>query len=385
MSINSKTYCPYPFIGASLQPDNTVLPCGQYMNMVPFLEVKPIEEVRNNKHMCNMRKKMLNNEIDNGCQCYIEEKVGLSSMRQDALKKYGYQSLGKLKVVEIFFNNICNLKCRTCASPYSHLWFDEEAELYGDTLSEKKYNQNFVYNELDLSELEMLKIYGGEPLFGNDANLFFGKIKQSNQIENLNIELSTNGTILPKENVDYAFKNCKHLSLNISIDGYGELNDFIRSNSNFKQIEENLSYYKELIKKRNNKNIVIIIHAALSVYNVNEYYKLENFIKENYPMFECNYQIVQYPVFLSIKNLPKKYKEILIEKIKDKRIVEYLKEDGTDYFKHFLNFHNKLNNIRKEKFNGLNLLLENFMEEYANLPVFNSREFFLTEIKKLKG
>jgi len=386
MSISSKTYCPYPFIGASLQPDSKVLPCGQYMNMTPFKEIQSIDTIRNNDHMCNMRKKMLNNEIDSGCQCHVEEKLGLTSMRQIMIEQFGYQNFGKLKLVELFFNNVCNLKCRMCASPYSHLWFEEEKELYGTTLSEEKYNRNTLYNDLDLSELELVKIYGGEPLFGNESDLFFKKIISINKIDNLRIELSTNGTVLPKDNVNYAFQNCKSLDLNISIDAHGDLNNFIRSNSNFDQIEENLSYYTELIKKRNNKDTDIKIHSALSVYNVNVYRKLEMFIKEKYPRFSYNYQIVQYPVFLNIKNLPKQYKEILIENIENTSIQNYLKEDGLDHFDHFLNFHNKLNDIRKEEFIGLNPLLEKFIDTYiSKTSLEKSRDFFIEEINKLKG
>jgi MoaA/NifB/PqqE/SkfB family radical SAM enzyme len=386
MSIKSKTYCPYPFIGASLQPDNMVLPCGQYMNMTPFKEIKSIDAIRNNDHMCSMRDKMLNNQADSGCQCYVEENVGLTSMRQASIEKFGYQEFGKLKLIELFFNNVCNLKCRMCASPYSHLWFDEELELYGTSLSDTKYTKNTVYNELDLSELELLKIYGGEPLFGNDADLFFKKLKLFDRIDKLSIELSTNGTILPKENVDYAFQNCKSLDLNISIDAYGSLNNFIRSNSNFSLITQNLSYYSDLIKKRKDKHTNIKIHSALSVYNVNEYHILKSFINENYPNFYYDYQLVQYPVFLNIKNLPNSYKEILIENIEDEKIRDYLKEESDNYFDHFLNFHNTLNDIRKEKFSGLNLLLENFINKYiSNVSLEESREFFIKEIDKLKG
>ena len=32
----SKTYCPMPFIGSSLQSDGLVLPCGQYMDVAPY-------------------------------------------------------------------------------------------------------------------------------------------------------------------------------------------------------------------------------------------------------------------------------------------------------------------------------------------------------------
>ena len=47
----SKTYCPYPFNGVSLQPNNMVLPCGQYMDSAPFQKIIPINEVRNSEYI----------------------------------------------------------------------------------------------------------------------------------------------------------------------------------------------------------------------------------------------------------------------------------------------------------------------------------------------
>ena len=126
----SNTYCPMPFIGSSLQSDGLVLPCGQYMDVAPY-KGKSITEAR--KEMQCIRKTMLDGKHDSGCQCPAEEAAGLPSMRQDALQKFGVQPFGQLKTVEIFFDNVCNLKCRMCSSTHSHLWYEEEKELYGVT------------------------------------------------------------------------------------------------------------------------------------------------------------------------------------------------------------------------------------------------------------
>ena len=176
MSCKSNTYCPYPFIGASLQSDGITLPCGQYMNVAPFNQYEPVEVARNNSHMQEMRRKMLNNEHDAGCQCPAEEAVGIHSMRQSAIDQFGYQEFKKLKTVEIFFDNVCNLKCRMCGSSRSHLWYEDEKKLYGTTLSPTKYIKNNLYKTIDLESLEEVKIYGGEPLLSNEADDFFKNI-----------------------------------------------------------------------------------------------------------------------------------------------------------------------------------------------------------------
>jgi organic radical activating enzyme len=381
MSCTSKTYCPYPFIGVSLQPNRITLPCGQYMDVSHFKENVPINDARNNSHMQEMRFKMLNNQINAGCQCPAEENVGIKSMRQHALDRFGYHPFGKIKTAEIFFDNVCNLKCRMCASPYSHLWFDEEQELYGTTISSTKYLKNDLYKELDVNELEEVKIYGGEPLRSLEAEDFFKKLIDADVVENISIEMSTNATTLPKTYTLEVFKKCKELKVNLSVDGYKELNEFIRSGSKWEDILTTFKFFEELISERGNKKTLIIVHSAISVYNINLMYVLDNFIINNYPNFVKTYQMVQFPVVLNVQNFPDDYKSLIRNVSQD--IQRYLKEPGTNYFNHFLNFHEKLNAIRKEDLKECNPFLHNYILRFPHR--IDSKVFFINQISKLTG
>jgi sulfatase maturation enzyme AslB (radical SAM superfamily) len=380
----SKTYCPYPFIGASLQADGVVLPCGQYMNEQPLKKlIIPIEDIRQGSHLTEMRRKMLTDQHDSGCQCPVEEQSGLPSMRQAALKKYGVQPFGKLKTVEIFFDNVCNLKCRMCSSSYSHLMFDDEKELYGITFSDTKYNRNKRYKEIDVSELEEIKVYGGEPLINVEANEFFGRLLDDGNIENLTIEVSTNVTTLPMPNVEEAFLKCKYLNLNLSIDGYGKLNEFIRSGSNFDQTIKNLKYFHNLIDLRNN-NVSIRVHSVVSVYNINLLVVLQNYIRNTFPKFSLNTQILQFPEFMSIKNMPDEYKKQIPRDGLEQGVLSYLDNPSEKgYFDHFVNFHNKMNGIRKEELGDINPLLDDYLKNYK--VTHDSKEFYIGMISRLKG
>jgi len=388
MSCKSKTYCPYPFIGASLQSNGITLPCGQYMNIKPFQENAPIEEIRNNTHMQELRFKMLNNMHDSGCQCPAEEKAGLPSMREAALKRFGFNNFGPLQVVEIFFDNVCNLKCRSCASPYSHLLYDEEKLLYGETLSDQKYVKNTLYKTVDITALKEVNIYGGEPLLSLDCEEFFSKLLKESLVEDMTIFLSTNGTVKPKFNTLEAFKKCNVLQLNISIDGYGKLNEFIRSGSDWDIIVKNLQFYQDLKLQRSGKTI-LNVHSAVSVYNINKLEELHSFIKANFPHINLTTQVVQFPQFLSIKHLPKDYKEQVLSTLNFKYanidgIIEYLNSQADNYFDHFINYHNKLNEIRKESFDNSNPMLSEYIDNYK-LTNTDSSEFFIQQIKILKG
>lgn len=374
----SKTYCPMPFIGSSLQSDGLVLPCGQYMDVAPY-KGKSITEAR--KQMQCIRKTMLDGKHDSGCQCPAEEAAGLPSMRQDALAKFGVQPFGQLKTVEIFFDNVCNLKCRMCSSTHSHLWFEEEKELYGVTYNPTKYTKSNLSNEINVNELQEIKIYGGEPLQSQEAEVFFKRLLDEAIVENLTIEMSTNATLIPQKYTLEVFKRCKKLKVNLSIDGYDKLNEFIRSGCNWKSMLKVMDWFHNLIDQRQD-NTLIQVHSALGVYNINLIDELHSFVKQTYPKFSTTVQMIQYPTYLNIQNMPNDYK-ILIEPFVDEKIKAYMYGNiAKNYFNHFVNYHNKLNKIRNEEF-SCNKLLQDYINTHTEET--DSSKFFIDQINFLKG
>lgn len=380
MSCKSKTYCPYPFIGASLQSDGLVLPCGQYMHVAPF-KGKTIDEARNSSHMQDMRMKMLSNEHDAGCQCPAEEAAGIPSMRQGALKQFGFQPFGPLKTVEIFFDNVCNLKCRMCSSTHSHLWFEEEKELYGTTYNPTKYTKSSLPTEIDVAQLEEIKVYGGEPLQSLEAEAFFKRLLDEATVENLTIEMSTNATKIPMQYTLEVFKRCKNLKVNLSIDAYGKLNEFIRSGCNWEEIVKVMDFFHKLHDERDG-NTLIQVHSAIGVYNANMMHELDSFVELKFPYFKSVRQMIQYPTFLNLQNMPQEYKE-LIEPHVSEEIKNFMYGNIiNNYFNHFVNFHNKLNSIRKETFSH-NPLLQDYINKHPTTT--DSSNFFIEQIKFLTG
>jgi sulfatase maturation enzyme AslB (radical SAM superfamily) len=328
-----------------------------------------------------MRRKMLNGEHDSGCQCPAEEAAGIKSMRQNAIEKFGYHEFQQLKTVEIFFDNVCNLKCRMCGSSRSHLWYDEEKELYGTTLSPTKYVRNDLYKTINIKNLEEIKIYGGEPLLSKEANDFFKNILDNGNIENLEIELVTNGTTLPMPNFLEALIRCKKLSVSISVDGYASLNEFIRSGSKWSDIYNTMSFFNELIDKRKNQSL-IRIHSAVGIYNANLIGELDTFVTNNFPRFFKSKQMIQFPVFLNIQNAPLEYKN-LIEPLVDQETKTYMYNGNLNHFDHFINFHNGLNKIRNENLKNINPLLQEYIDNYKVKT--DSKIFFIEQIKLMQG
>ena len=267
------------------------------------------------------------------------------------------------------------------------MWYDDEMAMFGTTLADKKYLKNHTYKQVDISKLELVDIYGGEPMLSIDADEFLKELKDNNIIKNIELRLSTNGTTLPKENMEYALLNCNFLKMQISIDAYGPLNNLMRSGSDFDELVKNLEYYNNIFETRPTGSTKMMVHSAVGIYNINVLYLLEDFLKDKFPNLWFDTQVVQFPLHLSAKHLPVAYKEKVKLEMGDRypMLINYMMQDGEDLFGHFINYHNKLNETRQEDFTGLNPLLESYMETYLSVPDWNvSKEYFVNSINSLK-
>lgn len=74
------------------------------------------------------------------------------------------------KILEIYFNNTCNLKCTYCGPHFSSLWADELKRFGNNTfILDKNFESNkqkcFNWLKNNIHELHQLNVLGGEPLY----------------------------------------------------------------------------------------------------------------------------------------------------------------------------------------------------------------------------
>ena len=88
------------------------------------------------------------------------------------------------------------------------------------------------------------------------------------------------------------------ISVNISVDAYGLLNDYIRKNSDWEQVKEN-------ILKANSKvseNFQIEIWSTISALNIMKIHELENWCNSH--NLKLSFGIVDSPDYLSVDSVP---------------------------------------------------------------------------------
>lgn len=357
------TYCPMPWISVNYIPNN-ITPCIFWKGAGTDIEV--------------LKTDMLAGKQIEGCeQCYMAEQHGAESGRQEAIRMFGRPTESKLKLLGISFDNLCNLKCRGCATPSSHMWNDDEIAIYGSTFfnSTKYLATEF---DADYSELTHLKISGGEPFLSKKIDKFFIKLKEQDLLKNIDLGISSNGTVIPNPAVIIGMTEAKSCTLSISVDGIGTLNDYFRSGSNFEKCIENLHYFKSL-------GINIRIHTTVSIYNINLLTEIDLYFKIHFPEFDRSHRVLLWPEQLSIQNMPNSLKDLIrpvVESygLKYIDVVEAFNTPGKDLYGHFLNFHNTLDNLRKETLP--NKLLFDFITN--NQVTVDSKVFFKEQMDSLK-
>lgn len=353
------TYCPLPWIGLNILPGE-IRPCCHW-DGAP----QPLEQIRED---------MLAGKELAGCkQCYFAEQIGTPSKRLEAIKKYGIVKDVSTQLLEVTFDNVCNLKCRGCCSYTSHMWHSDEAEIYGKPFIDTKYVESKV--NIDCSDLKQIDISGGEPFLSRNVDRF---IRRLTNIKNIELGIVTSGYTKPSEIMFNAMAHAKKLYLTISIDAIGELNDYFRSGSKFETVLKNIEHLNKLCSD----NRTIIIHSTVSIYNVTHIKEVETYFAKHYPHFKVQHRVLQWPEQLAIQNMPNKLKDIVRPIVESfgpgyEDVLNAIDLPGKDLFGHFLNYHNTLDRLRNEQLP--NDLLNNYIAE--NPVKVDSVMFFKEQVR----
>jgi len=374
--LNKKTYCPMPFVTLTANPGNYVSRC-----MMSLGSMGPIEhKTYSNNEFQSLRKNMLNGTWDEvGCEsCFYKEQNGIKSQRQKWLEREEkylgetgiYQSnldIDRNKIYHLYmnFNNICNFKCRMCGPWFSNAWIPDWKKIDArrvpippkQQVDTDKFLQEFGE---DLSDLRQIWITGGEPFMDNSVYEFFDKLKDYCDLGKINVTVNTNASKVDVNKL-HMLKNLKKLHLNISVDATGEIYNYIRAyNYDFDQLNKKI---KE-IQNVEQENILLTVNGAFQIYNildVEDFWNWEADIFRDDGSHWIEYRVLTGPKQLQARHAPDYIKEKskqqvqrLLEKFPNQfylpdLLTELEKPQDLDAVKHFIDWNDKLDNVRQAK------------------------------------
>ena len=270
--MQSETFCSYPWINLHTNTDGRVkLCCHVYTEDYVKIDGKEavignddFEEIWRGEYMSDVRKKMMQGLPVKDCsRCYEHESKGLQSSRQWANKEFvltqeQLDSVYDPINLELRLGNHCNLKCSGCWSVSSDQLYHERKKILSqeNVLPEIKRQweheirqvESYDYDWFKTKDfrdlidrlapnLKRLYLTGGEPTLISTNEYVLSKLIEAGN-KDCYVCWTTNMTNWPKafyDKLDF-FESSE---IQMSIDGYGEENSYIRYPADWKVVNRN--------------------------------------------------------------------------------------------------------------------------------------------------
>ena len=365
----SKTFCPLPWIFQSFRNNGDIRICAQSNSAKGRGLLKKeddsfykagkddLEQARNSITLKQTRLDMLKGINPDSClRCEREDKAGIVSRRKietelwkkifpiqrakELTRKDGSIDVSQQPLIyyDLRLGNHCNLKCRMCGPNDSSSWYSDHLKVWGgrsfkdahgrvDLLKKENgiyYTKNQDYEwhlsssfwkqiQANAKNIKQLHNAGGEPFLIERHGDLLKAIIKAGVANQAVIEYNTNLTTIPQKIIEL-WRSFKLIKVGVSIDGFHEINDYIRYPSRFKKIENNLDQLNQF------NNILIWINTTVQAYNI---FNLTDLImwklkKHSLDLDEnnvINFHALHNPNFLNVKILPSFYKKLVEKKI----------------------------------------------------------------------
>jgi pyruvate-formate lyase-activating enzyme len=347
-----------------------------------------VEEAWNAPTYRQIREEMLASVRPAMCaRCFREEDAGVESARQRWNRRWPEPSLSSgatplsVKYVDLRLGNLCNLKCRMCNPYSSSKWVDEWNSVVGakglvpenaltPQEAERLQNMNWPEDESTwqhllpvLNTVEEIYLTGGEPFLSLKQVDLLQNLVNSGRSRDVVIKYNTNVTVYP-EKIVALWGKFKAVRLNLSIDGIGATNDYIRYPAKWSSVEKNLQKFFQL--KKDGIPLEISVHTTVQIYNILELSKILGYFKEHYELIPY-FNILNHPACLNIRTLPSSLKNVALERLKPfvnekgvGEVVSYmLAEDWSEqYWPEFKKYTSQLDSNRGQTYRVSELELQ---------------------------
>ena len=277
----NKSFCIFPFIELLVQNTHTTACCR---SMMPITSLEKLVDWQTDPEYSKIRQKMLSGELlPEHCNvCYNYEDKGMLSARQqetvewvNRLNLTSLEDLSEIKnpsYYEVRPSNICNLQCRMCNPSNSNLIEKEYIEIGFHDPNQKFEYTNFNFVKFD--NLYKLYVAGGEPTAMPDLYNFLQTCIDNNNTD-FEFVINTNAVKISNK-LKELFTYFTNLQFIISIDGFKEVNHYVRWPSIWESIIENTQYLIDQGHK-------IFFNVTVSIYTISRLHQLLTFLDEEFP------------------------------------------------------------------------------------------------------
>ena len=396
----SPTFCVYPWMEFMVGPGDYFRICCVAKGSIKTESGEDYKVVRNSLNevwnsygLREVRRKMLAGEKVSACShCYYQESVGRLSYRESANAEWlsgGWRReiLRRIKTsrsngcrvdrpplyMDIRPGNLCNLKCRMCnpgnsskiQQEYKELLRDRKEEispLIGNGYFNRKKTEGWwenpaLWKDIHswMPEVKQLYFTGGEPTLIEQNRELLDYVKKEGLSKKMYLTFNLNCTHIPAWLID-TVKNFKQVSFCLSVDGYREVQEYIRFPSKWRIIEKNI----RKILKTVGGNVQVAFTPVMQVYNILHFTDLLFYIDRLQKEFGFEIKrsllLCTDPSYLDIAILPQNVRDKALKKISAYRDT-YCGRDS-----YFLENLKSVENILQTQFKSSETILNRFFQ-----------------------
>lgn len=325
-----KKFCPHLWQHFSMETNGEVKFCCEAIQLKSNFHDKSLKEVFNSDEYNKKRQQLLDGvEIYECHQCWYKEKQGLQSkrlldmefVRDDFVERFEKWQSGE-EIIPDYYNlqvsNTCNFACIMCSPVWSSSLYsltkndskDKPLRFNSDVYKERNnlsQNPNFWegLKEVD-HKLNRLYVTGGEPFMVKELWQYIETLVDRDLAKNIDFWCSTNASMITEKQLNL-LSNFNFVDLNLSIDGYGEVNEYLRYKSNWTNLDKQVSVLAK--KAQESQNFIIGIVPVVSALSIES---LPSLIKWYSNKFEDKSQVyvkpitLHWPKTMHLNSLPKK-------------------------------------------------------------------------------
>jgi len=295
-------YCAAPWRGLHINPRGDVKTCcAGNPNMLGNLNDHNIEHILQGAKLIEIRQSISQGQPHEYCSnCVKAERFGNNSERQWHNNKspdFDYAQAGDRYqfpvIVDVRWNNTCNLSCNYCGPADSSKWAGLK-NIVVNTATRHYYTDVCDFIEKHYDQVQEVALIGGEPLLLKENIRLLDVIPDDctvTVITNLSNPLNDNEI----------FKKLaarKKVGWSMSFDNVGSRFEYVRSGGSWALLQENLKIIKSLMVKDHN-NIQAHwggIHAVYNMYNATRITELGQFAHDH--GLSVLWQHLFFPVYL---------------------------------------------------------------------------------------
>ena len=347
------TMCILPWMHIYTSAGGDVVPCCEaqeaYMN-------KPGESLRdtwNGERYRELRRALMAGEQHPACHvCWHNEANGIDSNRQINEQDFWDDYADKIVAfddgtvetapmwIESKVSNFCNLKCKMCSTESSYKrthdldiirkYSPEDAEFQHETrLLRPLELYEYLQNDPDLWEdVDRLQFSGGEPIINQEHYDLLNSIPKHRR-HRIQLRYASNLTHLKFKDNDLIdlWSQFRHVQVKISVDGVGDVYDYIRTGAQFDDVISNIrTLYASPVNVSLGLGFTV---QAFNCFQLPEFY--DYFESMGIDWFHIGAYMLQTPKYLNIGVYPEPIRNAVIEKLQAdgrfEHIVKYLQSN----------------------------------------------------------